>query len=229
MLSAAMPPKPNHNGGETADSTASTARGKKPRPKKAGSSPPNALVNDDGTAAESPSIPEPTDTCTVCCEDVRYYAVGQCNHRAICHMCSLRMRWLSKQTYCVLCRADCKDVVFTKDARTPFADLPLKGKPYDTKLNVYFASAEALKEVKAMFLFPCQICSDVKGEAVNFDSVKALKEHLKKEHELFLCELCLAHLKIFPREQKLYSRNDLARHRRFGDAGITPFKVSVCL
>jgi hypothetical protein len=142
-------------------------------------------------------------------------------------MCALRMRYLSKQTYCVLCRADCKDVIFTKDARTPFNDISVKNKPYDSKLNVYFGSAEVLKEVKAMFLFPCQVCSQGKagGEPVNFDGVKALKEHLKKEHELFLCELCLAHLKIFPREQKLYSRNDLARHRRFGDAGITPFKV----
>ena len=39
----------------------------------------------------------------------------------------------------------------------------------------------------------------------------------RKEHELFICDLCLANLKVFSHERKYYTRKDLVRHRKSGD------------
>lgn len=198
-----------------------------PRPKKAPKKPTPASDNTSSAGStDSPtSIPEPAVMCSVCCDDIQLYAVGPCNHRAMCHLCSLRMRALSDHTYCVMCRHDCETVVFTKDATSAFPDLPVEGKPFDKKLKIYYASTAIFKEVQDLFRASCQICiSNNEKDTQHFPNMRLLKEHLKKEHEMFLCELCLSHLKIFLSEQKLYTRKDLAKHRMFGDAGSSSFK-----
>uniref|UniRef100_A0A673VQA6 Zinc finger protein 598 n=1 Tax=Suricata suricatta TaxID=37032 RepID=A0A673VQA6_SURSU len=48
-----------------------------------------------------------------------------------------------------------------------------------------------------------------------------LEQHMRRQHELFCCKLCLRHLKIFTYERKWYSRKDLARHRMQGDPDDT--------
>ncbi|XP_061008532.1 E3 ubiquitin-protein ligase ZNF598 isoform X5 [Dama dama] len=48
-----------------------------------------------------------------------------------------------------------------------------------------------------------------------------LEQHMRKQHELFCCKLCLRHLQIFTHERKWYSRKDLARHRMQGDPDDT--------
>ena len=39
-----------------------------------------------------------------------------------------------------------------------------------------------------------------------------------------MCEICVDHLKLFPHEYKLYTREQLARHRREGDPGDPAYK-----
>jgi hypothetical protein len=60
----------------------------------------------------------------------------------------------------------------------------------------------------------CGICNA--GDAL-FDQLEELEVHLKREHDMFLCELCVAHLKIFSSERRYYSRRDLQRHNNSGD------------
>lgn len=50
-----------------------------------------------------------------------------------------------------------------------------------------------------------------------FETGAALKNHLRKEHELFYCDICTEHLKIFSFERRAYTREQLAQHRRKGD------------
>ena len=44
-----------------------------------------------------------------------------------------------------------------------------------------------------------------------------LRDHVKREHGKFYCDLCVAHLRKFSFEFKAYTRSDLATHRRIGD------------
>lgn len=44
---------------------------------------------------------------------------------------------------------------------------------------------------------------------------------MRREHELFYCDLCVNNLKIFTFERRCYTRSELALHRRKGDADNT--------
>lgn len=46
---------------------------------------------------------EEPDTCYICAEPVKYYALGTCSHRT-CHVCSLRLRALYKKRECTFCK-----------------------------------------------------------------------------------------------------------------------------
>lgn len=46
---------------------------------------------------------EEPDSCYICAEPVRYYALGTCSHRT-CHVCSLRLRALYKKKECTFCK-----------------------------------------------------------------------------------------------------------------------------
>ena len=59
------------------------------------------------------------------------------------------------------------------------------------------------------------------GTAYEFKTLKDLDAHLRREHELFLCDLCVENLKIFSKERKYYTRKDLVRHRKTGDPDDT--------
>lgn len=54
-----------------------------------------------------------------------------------------------------------------------------------------------------------------------FRNFNQLKEHMRKEHELYYCDLCVDNLRIFTWERKCYSRSELAQHRRKGDIDDT--------
>ena len=43
------------------------------------------------------------DTCYLCTDPVKYYALPECGHRT-CHICTLRLRALYKQTSCTFCK-----------------------------------------------------------------------------------------------------------------------------
>eukprot|EP00124_Ichthyophonus_hoferi_P002806 Ihof_evm2s210 gene=Ihof_evmTU2s210 len=96
--------------------------------------------------------------CSVCVEPVVYYCVGSCNHRVVCHVCALRMRVLSSNNACVLCRQELGTVIFTKDMNTLFKDLNLTQKPFDRKLSIYFDSNDLRYEVAKLFQFSCRLC-----------------------------------------------------------------------
>lgn len=42
--------------------------------------------------------------CLLCSEDISIYALGECNHKFICHVCTLKMRDKCKDTACPLCK-----------------------------------------------------------------------------------------------------------------------------
>ena len=67
------------------------------------------LVKVGGDTSTLPVAPSETgdiDICWICAEQVKYYAVSECNHRT-CHVCALRLRALYKKMECTFCKVGC--------------------------------------------------------------------------------------------------------------------------
>ncbi|KAK6187159.1 hypothetical protein SNE40_005245 [Patella caerulea] len=158
------------------------------------------------------------EVCTVCHEHMEIFAVGSCNH-PICYRCSSRMRMLCDQMYCPICRGDLRKVAFIQNLLR-FEKIKLE-KFKTTKQNIYLENDEVEKAYKQLLCIKCPVCTEDKTPDRTFES---LRDHLRKEHTLFFCDLCLKHLNIFPFERKFYNRKDLATHRRVGDADDKSYK-----
>lgn len=159
-------------------------------------------------------------TCVVCCQQVpgqfrhEVYAIGPCDH-PVCYMCSIKMRVLCEQHDCPICRQDMLKVVFTSSRDVKFANIDWsKLKPITNEYLIYFDSTESQDLFNALLLHSCKIC---KTSETMFPTLKELDVHLRKVHEVFLCDLCVEHLRILSHERKYYTRKELSGHRKYGD------------
>ena len=64
------------------------------------------FTDDDMASKTTDSIDE---TCPICHEKEKLHALSLCNHH-ICYKCCTRLRFLRKEYYCPICRADCDKV-----------------------------------------------------------------------------------------------------------------------
>lgn len=97
----------------------------------------------------------------------------------------------------------------------PFAtlDRELRTGLYEKKFRIVFADLEIQKAFYRLLEIRCSECNHQP-----FVEFYKLKEHVRKVHELFFCEICTDNLKIFSNERRCYTRQQLATHRRVGDA-----------
>lgn len=171
------------------------------------------------TPRKRTSESEDDGICDLCVQSIKIYAIGNCDH-SVCFRCSAKMRVLCDQMHCAVCRLELKKIIYCKSKR-PFKEANAlnlirlgKGK------NVFFTDDVVKKEYEKLFEHRCPICPDHPQE-FSFDS---LESHVRKEHKLFYCHLCVKHNKNFTDECKTYSREDLAKHRRVGDEDDTSHK-----
>ncbi|KAL1917789.1 uncharacterized protein VTP21DRAFT_3623 [Calcarisporiella thermophila] len=154
------------------------------------------------------------DLCFICAEPVIYYSVTDCNHRT-CHLCCLRLRALYKSKLCVYCKTEQQDVIFTRDSSKPFEDYNRRELPFsDEKLSILFEDEQIYGDTMIMLRFNCPdpncdiSCDGGWGE---------LKRHVKKNHGMSLCDLCIRHKKIFAHEHTLFTPAQLNKHYKYGD------------
>ncbi|KAG8224850.1 hypothetical protein J437_LFUL005453 [Ladona fulva] len=149
--------------------------------------------------------------CVVCFKVVEIYSIGECDH-PVCYECSTRMRVLCLQIECPICRQEMPTVIFTEKVR-PFRSI--KGLSYlvDKKYKICFENTDIQRAFNVLLLHVCNQCH---GKP-SFRTFQNLSDHMRREHELFYCELCVDNLKIFSAERRCYTRQELARHRRRGD------------
>ncbi|XP_023226306.1 E3 ubiquitin-protein ligase ZNF598-like isoform X2 [Centruroides sculpturatus] len=155
------------------------------------------------------------DICVLCCRNISIYAVGFCDHH-VCYECSTRMRVLCKQNECPICRSDLPKVVFSQRKKT-FNELSEVLYPVDKKYKIYFEDNYCRRAYEKLLEHSCKICN----QRCSFHSFGHLKNHMRREHELFFCELCVENLRIFTSERRCYTREELGRHRRIGDKDDT--------
>ncbi|XP_067390361.1 E3 ubiquitin-protein ligase ZNF598 isoform X2 [Emydura macquarii macquarii] len=167
--------------------------------------------------AASPAVaPVPPDgLCVLCCGELEVVALGRCDH-PICYRCSVRMRALCGVRYCAVCREELGQVVFGRKLAS-FSTIPINQLQHEKKYDIYFADGKVFALYRKLLQHECPLCPDVRP----FNTIVELEQHMRKQHELFCCKLCVKHLKIFTYERKWYSRKDLARHRIHGDPDDT--------
>lgn len=84
---------------------------------------------------------------------------------------------------------------------------------YEKKFRIVFSDLEIQKAFYHLLEHRCPKCED---NNLFVDFYK-LKEHVRKVHEQFYCEICTENLKVFSSERRAYTRSELAQHRRVGD------------
>ncbi|KAJ4441141.1 hypothetical protein ANN_10991 [Periplaneta americana] len=151
------------------------------------------------------------NACVVCFKNVVIYSIGDCDH-PVCYECSTRMRVLCRQNECPICRQDMPKVIFTKEVQL-FRHVKNNSYLMDKKFKICFDNADIQTAYSKLLEHVCKVCH---GRPA-FRTFQNLKDHMRKEHELYYCDLCVENLKIFTGERRSYTRQELALHRRKGD------------
>ncbi|XP_078274503.1 E3 ubiquitin-protein ligase ZNF598 [Rhinoraja longicauda] len=107
-------------------------------------------------------------------------------------------------------------VVFVKKI-APFSTIATHQFHHEKKYDIYIADGRIHTQFRKLLQHDCSICI----ESRPFNTFEELEHHMRKQHEMFSCKLCVRHLQIFSYERKWYSRKDLARHRIHGDPDDT--------
>jgi len=156
---------------------------------------------------------EDENKCCLCMDTIKVWAVGACNH-PVCYVCSSRMRVLGtdKETrnQCAICKQEMKAVVF-HDSSFNFNNIKLDKLRSEKEYGIFFFNDDSEELFRDLLREKCTICG------TKCDSLRELKQHMSKTHQLFQCDLCTDNYLLFPAERKWYNRADLARHKRKGD------------
>ncbi|XP_074577261.1 uncharacterized protein LOC141833673 [Curcuma longa] len=181
------------------------------------------------------------DSCAVCADPLEWVAYGPCGHREVCSTCVVRLRFVLGDRRCCICKTECPVIFVTKalgDYTRVVADFSVfltgatEGKTgqywYHEDTQAYFDDADHYKMIKAMCRLSCSICdknSESQGgestkRRTRFRSIEQLHGHLRHQHNLFMCNLCLEGRKVFICEQKLYTRSQLNQHKSTGDSEV---------
>lgn len=158
------------------------------------------------------------DHCAVCLSLMNIFSVGLCNHH-VCSECSTRMRVLCGQNECPICRQDMPKVFHT-ESRVQYADVADKIYPMDKRYRICFENDKVQEAYELRLQHGCPLCQ----EREPFRNFKQLQQHIKRDHDMYYCELCVDNLTIFTHERKLYNRDDLATHKQTGDTDNSSHK-----
>ena len=102
-------------------------------------------------------------------------------------------------------------IVLNKPA--PFSIIQQSRCTEDRKHGFLFTTPLLFEKFNSITANSCSVCD----HRVVFSQLRQLQEHVRKVHNLYYCDICLEHLKLFPCEHKLYTRHQLTLHRREGD------------
>ena len=178
-------------------------------------------------------------TCLICAGPLDYVAVHPCGHGDVCALCTARLRQIIGDKRCCACQREAKSVLVTKNKGEDTAKFPVdikrqqkNGKVFAMKASrgIFFDNAGYRDQLSLKCGLSCVVCTkrgesgddaatkdDSKTATTRFGSLKALKSHLKDEHGLYFCDVCLDGRKVFVQEQVLYTKSELARHKKKGD------------
>ncbi|KAI6655132.1 Zinc finger protein [Oopsacas minuta] len=163
------------------------------------------------------------DECVICYGTVKILALTPCEH-SYCYLCCARLQILCEDNHCPICR-------------TPFENRPVLLFQFNTPNPVYnelITNSRAIDNHKISLVRPlnrgiiddlfelkCPIkdCPYIPPR----NNMFPLEKHLKTEHEQNYCHECMYGLKLFFFEMRLYSKDELNRHKDGkGDPQLDP-------
>jgi hypothetical protein len=155
-----------------------------------------------------------TEHCIICTEPVENFAISECNHRNICSKCYVINLKHYNNRYCITCKTEYNNVIITNNSNKTFNDFNIKKLHYNHKFEkTYFDNRSVCSELCELFAIACPECN------MKASSLNDLKQHIRVEHKKSFCSVCLKKRKgIVIRKQRLYTNNDLNRHRQYGDS-----------
>lgn len=155
-----------------------------------------------------------TEECGICYEEFTVAATTNCLH-TVCYSCFLRNRVLCGRKACLLCSDVIKNAIIYKkgslslDAIQEQLRHDHRYKAFEARyISRYHAvvAADVISEVNLLDLPPCPICSH------HPTNKHELQEHVRKEHEVEYCRVCIANKPSFMSDQLTYNRDALRKH-----------------
>nr|CAH8861171.1 unnamed protein product [Trichobilharzia regenti] len=148
--------------------------------------------------------------CSVCHEDIDYYAYGSCNHPT-CTKCVLKLRKFGSAdepefSKCPTCRQNINRVVIMRKF-VPFDRIDVSVLRHDSRFDFMFPDVNIEHYYSNMLKSVCPICGEEKK------SLSALNRHTTAEHHLSYCDLCIRYARLLPCEFTLMKPADLIKHR----------------
>eukprot|EP00644_Phytophthora_capsici_P014024 jgi/Phyca11/13222/fgenesh1_pg.PHYCAscaffold_3_\ len=186
----------------------------KPKRRKRPAKKNSSAQKNEATSTSTPEEDEDLEICLLCADPIKFYAVGECNHHGICSKCSMRMRLIMDDRNCPMCKQPLERVVVSSSPR-PYESFELWGDAagpesvLDELSEMIFVDCKAhYSELRSLREFKCRMrrCREVKH------SLGQLKEHLRHEHGVDFCELCLTHQSFFIQEQEVFTKGALKGH-----------------
>uniref|UniRef100_A0A1I8Q1W3 RING-type E3 ubiquitin transferase n=1 Tax=Stomoxys calcitrans TaxID=35570 RepID=A0A1I8Q1W3_STOCA len=181
------------------------------KPFQAGKAPSERPITASSTNVSIASTAD-DNACVVCFKTVEIFSIGECDH-PVCYECSTRMRVLCEQNECPICRQVLSKVIFTYD-KLPYRELEAKNRSefYSKKYKICFYTSDIQQKFFELLDHPCPNCN-----CPPYRTFQGLRNHVRKEHDHFYCDLCVEHLKIFTFERRCYTQAELGIHRTKGD------------
>ncbi|XP_073837418.1 E3 ubiquitin-protein ligase ZNF598-like isoform X3 [Musca autumnalis] len=118
--------------------------------------------------------------------------------------------WLLLITYLRICRQVLSKVIFTYD-KLPYRELEAKNRSeyYSKKYKICFYTSEIQQKFFELLDHPCPKC-----DCPPYRTFQGLRNHVRKEHDHFYCDLCVENLKIFTFERRSYTQAELGSDQR---------------
>ncbi|KEG11498.1 zinc finger, c2h2 type domain containing protein [Trypanosoma grayi] len=159
--------------------------------------------------------------CLICAEACDALAVFNCGH-FVCYICGLHIHAIDHGA-CPVCRDAGKTVIVTRllpDAASDeekFSAASLRtmkeASVFEEHLQCYVHGDALAREMAKMYKYVCPVPACWrKGVQDPFYELPVLREHLRVDHGLEYCPICLEHRSIFLCEQRVYNKSDLPLH-----------------
>lgn len=155
-----------------------------------------------------------SEECGICYEEFIVAATTDCLH-TVCYSCFLRNRVLCGRKSCLLCSNPIKNAIIYKKGALTLEEIQQhlthngRRKSFDVRyIPRYHAivTADVMSEVNLLDLPPCPICGHHPNNKYD------LQEHVRKEHKVEYCRVCIANKPSFMSDQLTYSCDELRRH-----------------
>jgi E3 ubiquitin-protein ligase ZNF598 len=173
--------------------------------------------------------------CLVCYSDLTVRGKTPCSHDDICGVCHLRLRFLHDDKKCPICKQTNNTVVVDKDGHGKrFDDYPRWGDDigagfvYRDDVGMFFEENYFYQDITPLFAYACNKCDfKVDGATNNITKKNSpqrmLEDHLKHEHRLSICRLCIEHKRDFVARLPQMTHNQLQNHLKNGDGPDSGF------